>query len=94
MPVMLALGDRMLLDQHAKRPAFEGAIGSAEATFPKWDVTDERKQGRMLDSDRRSVEEHLARELLNYFTGQHPTGVKYEDQPQEVRERSSKTFRL
>jgi hypothetical protein len=40
----------------------------------------------MLDRDRRSVEEHLARELLNYFTGQHPTGVKYEDQPQEVRE--------
>ena len=59
---------------------------SAEATFPKCDVTDERKQNTMLDSDRRSVEEHLARELLNYFTGQHPTGVKYEDQPQEVRE--------
>jgi hypothetical protein len=68
----------------AKTPAF--VRRSAEATFPKCDVTDERKQGTMLDSDRRSVEEHLARELLNYFTGQHPTGVKYEDQPPEVRE--------
>ena len=55
-------------------------------TFPKCNVTDERKQGTMSDSDRRSVEEHLARELLNYFTGQHPTGVKYEDQPPDVRE--------
>ena len=55
-------------------------------TFPKCNVTDERKQGTMSDRDRRSVEEHLARELLNYFTGQHPTGVKYEDQPPDVRE--------
>ena len=36
--------------------------------------------------DQRSIEEQVARELLNYFTGQHPTGVKYDDQPHEVRE--------
>lgn len=36
--------------------------------------------------DQRSIEENVARELLHYFTGQHPTGVKYDDQPQEVRE--------
>jgi hypothetical protein len=44
-----------------------------------------RKPGK-TDSDPRRVEEFLARELLNYFTGHHPTGVKYENQPQEVRE--------
>lgn len=36
--------------------------------------------------DQRSIEEHVARDLLAYFTGQHPTGVKYDDQPHEVRE--------
>jgi hypothetical protein len=40
----------------------------------------------MSDRDRRRVEEHIARELLNYFTGEHPTGVRYENQPPEVRE--------
>ena len=70
------------LDKAKLRPLCE----EAQRPPSKCDVTDERKQGTMLDSDRRSVEEHLARELLNYFTGQHPTGVKYEDQPPEVRE--------
>ena len=57
---------------------------SAEADFRKCDVTDKRIS--MTDGDRRPIEEHLARELLNYFTGLHATGVKYDDQPPDVRE--------
>jgi hypothetical protein len=38
------------------------------------------------DKSPQGVEEHLARELLHYFTGIHPPGVKYEDQPQDVKE--------
>jgi hypothetical protein len=48
-------------------------------------VSDKRSPDT-TDSDWQSAEEHIARELLNYFTGQHPTGVKYDNQPQEVRE--------
>jgi len=33
-----------------------------------------------------SIEERVARELLNYFIGERPTAVKYEDQPQDVRD--------
>ena len=36
--------------------------------------------------DQQTIEEHVARELLHYFTGEHPTGVKYEDQPKEVQD--------
>lgn len=36
--------------------------------------------------DERTIEEHVARKLLEYFTGAHPTGVKYEDQPQNVKD--------
>jgi hypothetical protein len=32
-----------------------------------------------------TIEEHVARELLHYFTGQHPTGVKYDDMPEDVK---------
>jgi hypothetical protein len=31
------------------------------------------------------IEEKVARDLLHYFTSEHPTGVKYEDQPQDVK---------
>jgi len=36
--------------------------------------------------DQRSMGEHVARELLNYFTGERQAAVRYEDQPQEVRD--------
>jgi hypothetical protein len=39
-----------------------------------------------LDSPQQSVEERLARELLHYFTGFHPSGVNYDDQPQDVKD--------
>ena len=32
------------------------------------------------------IEERVARDLLRYFTGQHPTGVRYEDQPVDVKD--------
>ena len=32
------------------------------------------------------LEEKVARDLLRYFTGQHPTDVRYEDQPLEVKD--------
>jgi hypothetical protein len=32
------------------------------------------------------VEGERAAELLHYFTGEHPSGVEYEDQPKEVRD--------
>jgi hypothetical protein len=43
-------------------------------------------QDLTTDKNPQSVEEHLARELLHYFTGIHPPGLKYEDQPQDVKE--------
>ena len=38
-----------------------------------------------LDSLQQSEEERLARELLHYFAGFNASGVKYEDQPQDVK---------
>jgi len=32
------------------------------------------------------LEDKVARELLNYFTGTRQTAVNYEDQPQDVRD--------
>jgi hypothetical protein len=29
----------------------------------------------------KTIGEHVTRELLHYFTGEHSTGVNYEDQP-------------
>jgi hypothetical protein len=46
----------------------------------------DKRDSDTIDSDWQSAEEHLARELLNYFTGQRPTGVNYDNQPEEVRE--------
>ena len=46
----------------------------------------DKRRPATTDSRWQSSEERVARELLNYFTGQHPTGVKYDNQPQEVRE--------
>ena len=53
--------------------------------FFRCDVTDKLKQDTKAKK-RRRVEEHVARELLDYFTGCRPTGVKYENQPDEVKE--------
>jgi len=53
--------------------------------FFRSDVTDKLKQDTKA-KQRRCVEEHVARELLGYFTGCRPNGVKYENQPEEVKE--------
>lgn len=45
-----------------------------------------REQQLPLDSLQQSVEERLARELLHYFTSFNSSGVKYEDQPQDVKD--------
>jgi hypothetical protein len=34
-----------------------------------------------LAMDEQTIEEHVARKLLEYFTDESPTGVKYENQP-------------
>jgi hypothetical protein len=36
--------------------------------------------------DEQTIEEHVARKLLEYFTGEHLTGVNYDDQPQNVKD--------
>jgi hypothetical protein len=36
--------------------------------------------------EQRTLEEHVARELLDYFTGERQTGVIYEEQPQHVKD--------
>jgi hypothetical protein len=46
-------------------------------------VSDEKE---LATEDLRKVEEHLARKLFHYFTGLHPPGLKFEDQPPDVRE--------
>jgi hypothetical protein len=47
-----------------------------------------RKQSILgnLAMDEQTIEEHVARKLLEYFTDESPTGVKYENQPQNVKE--------
>ena len=47
------------------------------------DVSDEQD---LSVGNKQNVEEHIARELLHYFTGVHPTGVRYEDQPEYVKD--------
>jgi len=44
------------------------------------------EQELAIGEKRQSAEEHLARELLRYFTGLHPPGLNYEDQPSDVQE--------
>ncbi len=36
--------------------------------------------------DQQIIEEHVAQKLLEYFTGERSTGVKYENQPQNVKQ--------
>jgi hypothetical protein len=44
------------------------------------------EQNPTSDVAQQSAEEHLARELLHYFTVLTPPGLNFEDQPQDVKE--------
>ena len=64
-------------------------IGKLTASAPRGginvaNVSDKQDLG--TDSNPQNVEEHLARELLHYFTVLTPPGLNFEDQPQDVKE--------